>query len=68
MTFCLGFSNQLLKLHSRKELQQLAKYATKSIHQWPSFICGIFGDIQFTTDYRKGLFFSKVILDKTDLK
>jgi hypothetical protein len=41
MTFCLGDRNQLLELHSRKELQQLAKYATKSIHKWPSFKCEI---------------------------
>jgi len=41
MTFCLGDCDQMLKLHMRKQLQQLAKYATKSIHKWPSFICEI---------------------------
>jgi hypothetical protein len=41
MTFCPGDGNPLLELQSRKELQQLAKYATKSIHKWPSFICEI---------------------------
>jgi len=41
MTFCLGNRNQLLELQSRKELQQLAKYATKPVHKWPSFICEI---------------------------
>jgi hypothetical protein len=41
MTLCLSHRNQLLKLQTRKQLQQLAKYATKSIHKWPSFICGI---------------------------
>jgi hypothetical protein len=39
--FCLRDGHQLLELHTRKQLQQLAKYATKSIHQWPSFICEI---------------------------
>jgi hypothetical protein len=38
ITFCLSDSNQLLKLHPGKQLQQLAKYATKSIHKWPSSI------------------------------
>jgi hypothetical protein len=41
MSFRLGDRNQPLELQSRKELQQLAKYATKSIHKWPSFICEI---------------------------
>jgi hypothetical protein len=41
ITFCLGDHYQLLKLHPRKQLQQLAKYATKPIHKWPSFICEI---------------------------
>ena len=41
MTFCLSDRDPMLKLHTRKQLQQLAKYATKSIHKWPSFICEI---------------------------
>jgi hypothetical protein len=41
MPFCLGDRHQLLKLRSRKELQQLAKYATKPVHKRPSFICEI---------------------------
>jgi hypothetical protein len=41
MTFCLGDPHQMLKLQTRKQLQQLAKYATKSIHKWPSFKCRI---------------------------
>jgi hypothetical protein len=41
MTFCLGDRNQFLELKSRKELQQLAEYATKSVHKWPSFTCEI---------------------------
>jgi hypothetical protein len=41
MTFCLRDRNQLLEFQSRKQLQQLAKYATKSIHQWPSLNCAI---------------------------
>ena len=41
MTFCLGDRDQMLKLQTRKQLQQLAKYATKSIHKWPSFKCEI---------------------------
>jgi hypothetical protein len=36
MPFCMGDRNQLLELHPRKQLQQLAEYATKSIHKWPS--------------------------------
>jgi hypothetical protein len=41
MTFCLCDRNQLLEFQSRKQLQQLAEYATKSIHQWPSLNCAI---------------------------
>jgi hypothetical protein len=41
MTFCLGDPDQMLKLQTRKQLQQLAKYATKSIHKRPSFKCEI---------------------------
>jgi hypothetical protein len=41
MAFCLRDRYQLLELQSRKQLQQLTKYATKSIHKWPSFICEI---------------------------
>jgi hypothetical protein len=41
MTFCLRGHDQILKLRTRKQLQQLAKYATKSIHKWPSFVCEI---------------------------
>ena len=41
ITFCLGDHDQMLKLHTRKQLQQLAKYATKSIHKGPSFNCEI---------------------------
>jgi hypothetical protein len=41
MAFCLSDRDQMLKLQTRKELQQLAKYATKSIHKWPSFKCEI---------------------------
>jgi hypothetical protein len=41
MTFCPGDHDPMLKVHTRKKLQQLAKYATKSIHKWPSFKCEI---------------------------
>jgi hypothetical protein len=50
MTFCLSDGDQMLKLHPRKQLQQLAKYATKSIHKWPSFKCGIGFQTQFATN------------------
>jgi hypothetical protein len=32
MTFCLSDRNQFLKLCTRKQLKQLAKYATKPVH------------------------------------
>jgi hypothetical protein len=41
MTFGVGDRDQMLKLHTRKQLQQLAKHASKSIHKWPSFACEI---------------------------
>jgi len=36
MTFGAGLVHRLLELDSRKQLQELAEYATESIHQWPS--------------------------------
>ena len=41
MPLCLSDRNQFLELQTRKQLQQLTKYATKSIHKWPSFKCEI---------------------------
>jgi hypothetical protein len=32
VTLCLSARNQMLKLHTRKQLQQLAEYATKPVH------------------------------------
>ena len=37
MAFSMSPRNKILKLDARKQLQQLAKYATKSIHRRPSF-------------------------------
>jgi hypothetical protein len=50
MTFCLSDRDPMLKLHTRKQLQQLAKYATKSIHKWPSFTREIGSQTQSTTN------------------
>jgi hypothetical protein len=36
VTFGLGLIHRLLELDARKQLQELAEYATESIHQWPS--------------------------------
>jgi hypothetical protein len=36
MTFGAGLVYRLLELDARKQLQELAEYATESIHQWPS--------------------------------
>jgi hypothetical protein len=37
MAFGVQFFHGLLEFGSGKELQELAEYATKSIHSWPSF-------------------------------
>jgi hypothetical protein len=52
--------------HTRKQLQQLAKYATKSIHKWPSFKCGIGLADSIYHKPKEGPIFLKVILDKSD--
>jgi hypothetical protein len=39
MTFRMGFFHQLLKLDSRKQLQELTEYATRIVHRRPSFMC-----------------------------
>jgi hypothetical protein len=36
MAFGAGLVYRLLELEARKQLQELAEYATESIHQWPS--------------------------------
>jgi hypothetical protein len=66
MTFCLGGHDQMLKVHTRKQLQQLAKYATKSIHKWPSFKCGIGLADSIYYKPKEGPIFLKVILDKSE--
>jgi hypothetical protein len=57
VTFGLGFFHSVLKLDSRKQLQELAKYATEFIHRWPSFICdGISGKKSFHHNIIRGPF------------
>jgi hypothetical protein len=58
----------MLKVHTRKQLQQLAKYATKSIHKWPSFKCGIGLADSIYYKPKEGPIFLKVILDKSDIR
>jgi len=42
MSFSFCFPHGLLKVDSRKQLLELAEYATKFTHRWPSFCDGIF--------------------------
>jgi hypothetical protein len=46
MPFGFGFFDHLLELGPGKELQELAEYATKPIHNRPSFV----GDVGFLAD------------------
>jgi hypothetical protein len=61
MAFRLSDRDQMLKLHTRKQLQELAEYATKSIHQWPSFKCEIgFGRLNLPHLKGRAYFFKKL--------
>jgi len=68
MTFSLGDRDQMLKLQTRKQLQQLAKYATKSIHKWPSFKCEIGLADSIYHKSKEGPIFLKIILDKNEVE
>jgi len=41
MMFGLGLVHGSVELDSRKQLQELAEYATESTHQWRSIGCGM---------------------------
>jgi hypothetical protein len=52
MTLSFRLFNRLLKLDSGKQLQELAEYATKTVHVWPSFVCD-FGSLQKPTYHKR---------------
>jgi hypothetical protein len=65
MAFCPSLFDDMLEFRSWKELQKLAKHATKPIHRSSLDAVVDFWRNQFTTFLREDLFFLNSNLDET---